>query len=156
VTDTQPESAPRLVAVCISTGGIPKIPVDAADVTVDGLVDDGHDHEKHCRPDRAVSIQDIELLDVLKTEGYDVAPGVIGENLTVRDLHVQQLAVGDRLRFENGPVIELTQPRKPCFVLDAVHPDLKDAVVGRCGFMAAVVETGQFAPGQRITVERAS
>ncbi len=100
-------------------------------------------------------IQDVELLDEFKSEGYEVAPGVMGENITVRDLHVQKLKPGDRLRFENGPVIELTEPRTPCFVLDAVHPELKTAVVGRCGFMARVIETGQLEPGQTITVERA-
>lgn len=150
---TETETTATVVAVCISPGGVPKHVVEAAEVTVDGLVGDGHDHDKHCRPDRAVSIQDLELLEELEAEGYPVAPGVIGENLTVRSLNVQRLAPGDKLHFQNGPVLELTQPRKPCFVLDAVHPDLKDVVVGRCGFMARVVQTGRLEPGQRITVE---
>jgi MOSC domain-containing protein YiiM len=145
---------PHVVAVCISSGSVPKTPVDRAEVTVDGLAGDGHDHEKHRRSDRAVSIQDIELLDEIKAEGYTVAPGIIGENLTVRHLHVQQLSPGDRLQFEQGPLLELTQPRKPCYVLDKIHPDLKEVVVGRCGFMARVLATGSFQPGQYITVLR--
>jgi MOSC domain-containing protein YiiM len=49
----------------------------------------------------------------------------------------------------------LVEPRKPCFVLDAVDPTLKDAVVGRCGFLARVVQTGTIEPGQQVIAERA-
>ena len=151
--DKGTEKQPVVVAVCISPGGVPKKGVVSAEVTVDGLVGDGHDHAKHCKPHRAVSIQDIELLDELKAEGYDVAPGIMGENLTVRDLNVQGLSPGDKLHFKDGPIIELSDVRKPCFVLDKIHPDLKEVVVGRCGFMAGVVQTGRVFPGQTITVE---
>ena len=80
-------------------------------------------------------------------------PGIMGENLTARGLNVQQLAPGDRLCFQDGPVLELTEPRKPCFVLDAIHPALQQAVVGRCGFLARVERVGRLHSGQRITVE---
>lgn len=142
----------EVVAVCLSPGGVPKRPVNDAQVGDEGLLGDGHNHEKHRRLHRAVSIQDAELLDELQAEGFPVAPGVIGENLTVRGLHVQQRAPGDRLHFEQGPVLELTEPRKPCYVLDAIHPAIQAAAVGRCGFMARVVQPGRTFPGQRIVV----
>jgi len=145
-------AAAEVVAVCISPGGVPKTATDAAEVTVDGLVGDGRDHEKHAKPHRAVTIQDIELLTELEAEGFAVGPGIMGENLTVRGLHVQKLSPGDQLGFENGPLIELTEVRRPCFVLDKIHPALKKAVVGRCGFLARVLSTGRFFPGQRIRV----
>ena len=78
----------------------------------------------------------------------------MGENLTVRGLRVQQLGVGTRLRFAAGPTLELTEPRKPCFVLDAIHPEIQKAVTGRGGMMARVIEPGRVQPGQRITVDR--
>jgi MOSC domain-containing protein YiiM len=151
---TESDQAGVVVAVCISAGGVPKHPVDRVEVTLDGLVGDGHAHEKHCRPDRAVSVQDVELLEQLVAEGYEVGPGIMGENITVRGMDVQSLAPGDWLRFEGGPVLELASVRKPCYVLDAIHPDLKDAVVGRCGFLCRVVATGVFSAGQRVIVER--
>ncbi len=147
-------STAEVVAVCVSSGGVPKHPVAAADVLQCGLDGDGHSHKKHRRAHRAVSIQDMELLEDLMAEGYPVEPGVIGENVTVRGLNIQQLEPGDRLRFEDGPVLELTEPRKPCYVLNKIHPSIKDAVVGRCGFLASVVRTGRLFPAQRITVER--
>ncbi len=145
----------QVVAVCISPGGVPKKAVDRAELTVDGLVGDGHDHEKHVRSDRAVLIQDLETLEELRAEGFPVGPGVMGENLTVRGLDVQGLSPGDRLRFDNGPVLELAVVRKPCFVLDAIDPKLQDAVVGRCGFLARVRQPGCVFPGQGIRLERA-
>lgn len=142
----------EVVTVCVSSGGIPKNPVPQAEVIEAGLVGDAHDHEKHIRPDRAVLIQDIELLGELQREGYPVAPGALGENLTVRDLHVQSLETGTRLHLEDGPILELTEPREPCFVLDAIHPTIQQAVEGRAGFMARVIQPGRVFPGQRIRV----
>ena len=99
----------------------------------------------------AVCIQDIELLETLKRDGYPVGPGAIGENLTVRGLNVQQLTPGTQLAFENGPLLELTELRRPCFVLDKIHPDLKTVVVNKCGYLAKVLHPGEFFAGQRIT-----
>ncbi len=147
---SSPPEAPNVVAVCVSPGGVPKRPVDVAEVGVDGLVGDGHNHEKHRRPHRAVCIQDLELLDQLRAEGYPVEPGTLGENVTVRGLHVQRMAPGDVLCFEDGPVLELTETRKPCYVLDAIHPTIQQAVVGRCGYFARVLTAGRVFPGQRI------
>ena len=147
---------PRIVAVNVSPGGIPKKPVPVARLFAEGLEGDRHDHEKHRRLDRAISIQDIELLDEIRSEGYAVAPGAMGENLTVQGLHVQRLAPGDRLAFESGPTLELTAIRKPCFVLDAIHPKLKDAVVGRRGYMARTIKPGELRPNQKIVVQRAA
>jgi MOSC domain-containing protein YiiM len=143
-----------VIAVNISDGGIPKRNVGQAEVTADGLVGDGQAHAKHRRPHRAVTIMDIELIAQLAAEGYEVGPGTLGENLTVRDLHVQQLSVGDRLHFDQGPVLELAEVRRPCFVLDAVDPQLKDNVVGRCGYLCRVVQGGTFRVGQQISVTR--
>jgi MOSC domain-containing protein YiiM len=144
----------EIIAVCVSPGGIPKTPRDAVAVERDGLAGDGHAHEKHCRPDRAVTIQDAELLEELRVEGFDVEPGAMGENITVRGLHVQEMKAGDRLVLEDGgPVLELSQVRKPCYVLDTIDPRLKEAVVGRCGFLARVVTPGVLRRGQRIRTE---
>jgi len=145
-------SAARVIAVCSSRGGIPKTLVPEAEVVAAGLVGDGHDHEKHIRPHRAVSIQDEEKLDDLRREGFTLGPGVMGENLTVRDLHVQDMSPGTRLRLHNGPLLELSEPRKPCFVLDQIDPRLQTAVVGRCGYLARVIEPGRVFQGQSISV----
>lgn len=141
----------RVIAVCRSAGGVPKLPVAEADVVVDGIVGDLHAHAKHNRPDRALSLFDIEVLEELVSEGFDLGPGVAGENLTLAGLHVQKLTPGTLLAI--GDVrVRLEQPRKPCYVLDAIHPRLKEATVGRCGYMASVVRGGTIRPGMEIRV----
>ncbi len=103
-----PATPPTIVSVNVSDGGIPKLPVDAIEVGTDGLLGDAHDHEKHNTPLQAVSLLDIEDLDDLQTEGFAVAPGACGENLTVRGLDADGLEPGDRLRFAGGVELEIT------------------------------------------------
>ena len=146
---------PRVTAVCISAGGIPKNPQACVEVSLAGFKNDGHNHAKHNTPLQAVSLQDEEVLEQLRGEGFLLRCGTIGENMTVRNLHVQKLPAGTVLEFEGGVVLELTKERKPCYVLDAIDPRLKEAALGRCGFYAKVLRGGFIRPGEKInTAER--
>lgn len=147
----QTPTLPRVLAVSISAGGIPKRPIAACMASRDGLAGDGRNHAKHIRPDRAVSLLDVEILEQLVAEGFPLSPGAAGENLTVAGLRVQELAPGTLLEIGEA-VLKLEQPRKPCYVLDAIDPRLKEVIVGRCGYMASVVREGIIAPGLTITV----
>lgn len=139
----------RIVAVCISAGGIPKLPVESAMVDQQSIVGDGRAHAKHIRPDRAVSLWDLEILEQLVKEGFALVPGAAGENLTVENLDVQSLPVGSVLTV--GEVqLRLESPRKPCYVLDAIDPRLKEVIVGRCGYLASVLRGGVIRPGSAI------
>jgi len=134
-----------VVSINVSSGGIPKYPVESCDVSVKGLAGDGHDHDKHLSVDRAVSLIDREILDQLKTE-----------DITVENLQLQSLEPGDNLTFLGGVRIELVEPRKPCFVLDPLGVNLKKDIVGRCGYLARVIIEGTIAAGESITVTKAS
>lgn len=140
----------RLLSVNLSKGGIPKLPLQRGEVTPTGLVGDGRDHAKHDKPTRAISILDLAIIEQLKAEGYRVGPGALGENFTVEGLLEDGVAPGSRLRFSGGVEIEVTEVRKPCFVLDAVDPSLKEVTVGRIGWMARVVTPGWITPGEAI------
>lgn len=143
---------PTVIAVCLSSGGIPKLPQAEAEVAIAGIVGDLHAHAKHNRLDRAISLLDIEALVQLAAEGYPLTPGATGENLVVEHLNVQSLPPGTLLRID-GVVLRLEAPRKPCYVLDAIDPRLKEIIIGRCGYMASVVQPGQLRPGSTIIVE---
>ena len=95
---------------------------------------------------------DVEDLEDLEAEGFAVFPGATGENLTVRGLSVDELAVGDRLELSGGTVLELSKRRNPCYVLDVIDPQLKTAIRNRCGFYARVIRTGQVAAGETVRV----
>lgn len=142
----------HVIAVCTSQGGIPKISWPSAAVTFSGLWGDGHNHSKHNTPLQAVCFQDEEILDDLRNEGFSVGPGATGENLTVRHLHVNRLEAGTVLEFSGGVVVELTKMRKPCYVLDAIHPLLKEAILGRCGFYGKVLREGRISIGETINI----
>ncbi len=143
---------PTVESLNVSSGGIPKRGVARALVAAGGLVGDAHDHEKHNTPLQAVSIIDAEDLDDLRGEGFDVFAGATGENVTVRGLQVDAMSIGDRLRFGGGVEIELTKKRQPCMVLDQIDPELKKAILGRCGFLAKVVREGELRVGEAIEV----
>jgi MOSC domain-containing protein YiiM len=148
-TPTMAIATGKLVAVCVSSGGIPKHSLAAVQITASGLQGDGHAHAKHNHPKRAVSLFDLEILTQLQKEGFPLFPGAIGENLTVAGLAVQSLPHGTIL--EIGEVqLRLEEPRKPCYVLDAINPCLKDVIVGRCGYMASVVRGGMIEQGMEI------
>ena len=83
---------------------------------------------------------------------FDVYPGATGENITVRNLDVDALQVGDQLRFAGGVVAEITKTRKPCYVLDAIDPALKQGIFGRCGVLAKVICEGELRTGESIEV----
>ena len=142
---------PYVVAVCVSPGGIPKLPLAEGNVTVDGLTGDGRNHAKHIRPDRAISLFDLEVLQQLVSEGFPLVPGAAGENLTVAGLHVQRLPPGTLLAI-GDVLLKLEQPRKPCYVLDSISPQLKTAIIGRCGYMASVLSEGHVRPGINVSV----
>lgn len=144
-----PASNARVVAVCASAGGIPKRPLLEADVRIEGIRGDLHAHEKHNRPDRALSLFDVEILWQLAEEGFSLEPGTAGENITVAGLNLQNLPSGTLLQIGNV-VIRLEAPRKPCYVLDVIDPQLKEAMAGRCGYMASVIQSGSVRPGMTI------
>ena len=55
-----------------------------------------------------------------------------------------------------GVVIELVEPRKPCFVLDTISPQLKTDIVGRCGYLARVITQGNLCAGESISITKNS
>jgi MOSC domain-containing protein YiiM len=143
----------RVTSINVSKGGIPKFPVSSSLILKGGLQGDGHNHAKHYRPEQAVSLQDVETLQQLNREGYALAAGATGENVNVRRVNINALAVGSILEFSGGVMIEITRKRPPCYVLDAIDPQLKNDILGRCGAYAKVLREGVLAVGETITVK---
>ena len=73
-----------VVSLNMSRGGVPKLPVQKAELGSLGFVGDGHDDaESHGGPERAVCIYAAELIEALQQEGHPISPGSAGENITV-------------------------------------------------------------------------
>jgi MOSC domain-containing protein YiiM len=155
-----------VLQVNISPGGLPKHPVAQAFLTPLGLEGDGHDHPAiHGGPQKAVLLIAAEVVDELKTRGYPVFYGALGENFTTRGLAIRDLRIGDTLRI-GGTMVEITKPRGPCVQLDVYGPSIKSEIYdpavkrldpssprwGWSGFYAAVRTTGPVGPGDPIEV----
>lgn len=113
---------------------------------------------------RQVHLIQSELFADLARNGFDVEPGDLGENVTTQGIDLLALSAGTRLRIGTG-LIELTGLRNPCHQIDDnIAPGAMAAVLGRAadgglvrkaGVMAIVVEGGEIAIGDRISVESA-
>jgi MOSC domain-containing protein YiiM len=143
----------------ISKGGLPKLNIPEAWTGALGLEGDRHNHPTiHGGPRKAVLLISAEDLEALLAEGFDVSPGSLGENLTVRGLDFRQLRAGQRF-LAGGAVLELTQLRQPCQQLERFNEgregriqEALKAVHARGGFYAAVVQDGLIRTGDRITM----
>jgi MOSC domain-containing protein YiiM len=102
-----------------------------------------------------------ELHDRLQADGFDIAPGQMGENVTTRGVALLDLPAGTRLGLGDQAVVELTGLRNPCGQLDGIAPGLRAALLDRdeagelvrlAGVMSVVVHGGDVRPGDPITV----
>jgi MOSC domain-containing protein YiiM len=104
----------RIVSINRSSGGVPKLPVDRAVVSANGLEGDKQrDRRFHGGPSRALCLYSLELIDQLVLEGHPIAAGAIGENITISGLDWTLVKPGARLTL--GVVeIEITSFTVPC------------------------------------------
>ncbi|MBZ0159671.1 MOSC domain-containing protein [Candidatus Methylomirabilis sp.] len=111
---------------------------------------------------RQVHLIHAELYDELRTVGFDVSPGQMGENITTRGVDLLALPIGTLLRLGPEAVVEVTGLRNPCAQLDAFRPGLTAAVLDRdesgrlirkAGIMGVVQVGGEVRPGDVVRVE---
>ena len=77
--------------------------------------------------------------------------GSMGENLSLQGLLETQVWQGDRLCFEGGLELVVSEPRQPCFKFNAVMGFAQAAKLmaqsGYCGWYLAVAQSGGLRPG---------
>src|SRR5438270_9990354 len=105
---------------------------------------------------RQVHLIHAELHDELRQDGFALAPGQMGENVTTAGLDLLALPTGARLRLGDAAVVEVTGLRNPCVQLDGIQPGLMAAVldhdaqgrlIRKAGVMGIVVTSGEIRPG---------
>ncbi len=116
---------------------------------------------------RQVHLITASLLSHLVDQGFVVAAGELGENITLQSAPGLQweeliaLPVGTQLHFAQGAVVELTGLRNPCSQIDRFQRGLmaamldKDAagnVVRKTGVMGIVLAGGTVAGGDAVQV----
>lgn len=111
---------------------------------------------------RQVHLLQSELFDELRADGFVIAPGDLGENITTAGLDLLRLPARTRLHLGQTAVVEVTGLRNPCKQIEAFRRGLLGAVVDRgangdvvrkTGVMSIVIAGGDVRPGDVIRVE---
>jgi MOSC domain-containing protein YiiM len=108
-----------------------------------------------------VHLLHVELHDFLNNAGFDISPGLMGENITTRGVDLMNLPSGTNLVFGEGATIQITGLRQPCFKLNRLRPGLMKAsflrdqcnrFVPNAGVMGIVVRGGAVSRGDAIEI----
>lgn len=139
--------------------GLPKHPVPTLRVGPEGAEGDYNNYRSRKLPgdrDQALLLVTEDLLETLRQEGWPVAPGDLGENLTLAGIPEKELAPG--VGFRIGAVaIEITKPCDPCtelytlpYVGDLRGAEFLETTVGRRGWYGRVVSGGVLSVGDPV------
>ncbi len=171
-TTPAPPAGPRVVAVARRDGhGVGKDVVPRVLLLAgEGVFGDAHagaamrhrSRDKTLPNVRQVHMIQSELFDELAARGFDLSPGVMGENVTTRGVDLLALPIGARLHLGAAAVVELTGLRNPCVQLQRLQPGLMDAVldraadgslIRRAGVMGVVLHGGEVQAGDAVVVQ---
>ena len=123
-----------------------------------GLEGDGQgDVEHHGGTDKAACVYAVENLSYWRERlGLEMGPGAFGENFSTEGLVEREVRIGDVFRVGTA-VVQVSQPRIPCFKLAARHGEGKLALwvkeSGLTGFYLRCLEPGEVRVGDEILLE---
>ena len=111
---------------------------------------------------RQVHLIHAELHDELKTKGFDIFPGQMGENITTKGIDLLGLPTNTKLHIGNKAVIQITGLRNPCAQLDSfktglmaavLNKDRKGNLIRKAGIMGIVLADGTVSAGDSILIQ---
>ena len=161
-----------VLAVCLSgQPGLPKSQRSQIELVKDHGVEGDYHAGKFIRHrylankdperlnNRQVLLVDMIIQKTVLSQGIQLAPGDLGENILVDGIDLMSLQIGSKLQICEA-VVELTEVRDPCYQLNQVHPGLEQAVYSqikgeskpRAGMLAVVLEGGIIKPGDQVLV----
>jgi MOSC domain-containing protein YiiM len=151
----------RVVSINVSRSGVPKLPVERAQVRRLGLDGDGHASPMHGGPLAAVSVYSVEAIGRVAADGNEAFPGAYGENLTLEGLELDAMRSGDLLRIgDAGLTLELRSRAEPCvklarwFVGERIGRISSKAYPADARWYASVLEEGPVATGDAVELVR--
>ena len=143
-----------------SSGGVPKTPIDRAEIGARGIVGDTQAARvHHGRPWQALCLWSSDVIEVLKGEGHPIDAGYAGENITVAGIDWSELQGGMTFSIGDGDDAvrcQLSLPAVPCsknsawFLggdIDRMDHDLNP---GFSRWYASVLTPGTVAPGDPV------
>lgn len=146
-------------SINISTqGGVPKLPIDKAEIKFEGVEGDFNKfrtEKKNSTGTRAVTLFSLEQIEKLKSEGHAIDVGTTGENITIEGVDWPSLEVGARMMIGEA-MIELSEPTAPCskigksFIDGAFSRIDHELELGWSRWSASVIEEGQVEIGSQV------
>ena len=146
-------------SINISTqGGVPKLPIDKAEIKFEGVEGDFNKfrtEKKNSVGTRAVTLFSLEQIEKLKSEGHAIDVGTTGENITIEGVDWPSLEVGARMMIGEA-MIELSEPTAPCskigksFIDGAFSRIDHELELGWSRWSASVIEEGQVEIGSQV------
>jgi MOSC domain-containing protein YiiM len=154
--EVAPMGQGTIVQVSASKGGVPKLPLPEAKVSELGLEGDGHNDHRHGGRERALCLYSLERIEALAAEGHPIAPGCVGENVTIGGIDWDAVTPGTRLRLGQDLLVEVTRYTTPCatnagwFIDGAFERILQDRHPGWSRVYARVLQPGVIRPGDPV------
>ncbi len=144
-----PTEQPGIFGAPAFSSGFIKRPVDEAVwLSKNGLDGDGQgDSVHHGGPEKAVCAYPLYYYPSWsKTLARDMKPSAFGENFTLAGCTEESICIGDQFRIGEEVVVEVSQPRSPCWKLAQIY-GVKDLawqlqVTGFTGWYFRVVSEG--------------
>ena len=139
-------------------GGVPKLPIDKAEIKFEGVEGDFNKfrtEKKNSIGTRAVTLFSLEQIEKLKSEGHSIDVGTTGENITIEGVDWPSLEVGARMMIGEA-MIELSEPTAPCskigksFIDGAFSRIDHELELGWSRWSASVIEEGQVEIGSQV------
>ena len=143
-----------------SKGGVPKLPINKAQIKFEGVEGDFNKfrtEKKNGTGTRAVTLFSLEQIEKLKSEGHAIDVGTTGENITIEGVDWPTLEVGARMMIGEA-VIELSEPTAPCskigksFIDGAFSRIDHELELGWSRWSASVIEEGLVEAGSQVII----
>ncbi|MBI3537082.1 MAG: MOSC domain-containing protein [Chloroflexi bacterium] len=108
----------------------------------------GLEGDRHAR---ANGSRQVLLMDEETLKKFQLAPGVVKENVTTRGLNLYALAKGTRLKMGDA-LFEITKACEPCERMDEIRAGLRAELVGQRGMLVRVLKGGAVRVGDAIEI----
>jgi len=151
-----------IFSITLSNEGMPKLPVQSAEVTAAGLAGDRQRTLKyHGGEARALCLFSLERLPALQQEGHPLYPGSTGENVLIAGLDWNQVIPGARLKLGSQVEVEITNYTEPCHTIrdNFIGQDLKrmlqEVNPGWSRVYARVLTPGAIRVSDQVTLQAA-
>lgn len=126
-------------------------PMKAVDQAM-AVVDRGFEGCIHARHG---SKRQLLVIDSETLAEFNLAPGIVRENITTVGLNTGDLRAGDRVAIGTA-VLEVTIPCEPCPRMDEIRMGLQEALQDRRGVLCRVIEGGLISSGDTIEIREAA